>query len=128
MKKQEKKNKPTKDIFVPNKIMVQIMESSYLQKSMQQAENSDVTINHLENIFTNKTYYLAMKIVPLLEKKVLYLSYIENVRINDICRRLKLSKRQVIYLRNQGITHFKNNLFTVAKMEKLKNGGAKYAK
>ena len=60
MKKQEKKNKPTQDIFVPNKIMVQIMESSYLQKSMQQAENSDVNINHLENIFTNKTYYLAM--------------------------------------------------------------------
>ena len=128
MKKQEKKNKPTQDIFVPNKIMVQIMESSYLQKSMQQAENSDVNINHLENIFTNKTYYLAMKIVPLLERKVLYLAYIENVRINDICKRLKLSKRQVIHLRNQGITHFKNNLFTLAKMEKLKNGGAKYAK
>ena len=45
---------------------------------MQKADNSDVTINHLENIFTNETYYLAMKIVPLLERKVLYLSYVEN--------------------------------------------------
>ncbi|MCI9177694.1 MAG: hypothetical protein HFJ28_03825 [Clostridia bacterium] len=124
-----KKNKPTKEnICVPNKIMVQIMETSYLQKSMQKAENSDVTINHLENVFTNRTYYAAMKIVPLIERKVLYLSYIENVRINDICRKLKLQKRQVIHLRNQGITHFKNNLFTLAKMKKLKNGGGKVEK
>lgn len=124
--KSSKKRKFTKDvIFVPNKIMVQIMKNSYLQSYMQKAEETDVSINHLENIFTEKIYYLAMKIVPLLERKVLYLSYIENIRINDICKRLKLQRKQVIHLRKQGITHFKNNLVTLVKTEKLKNSGKK---
>lgn len=45
---------------------------------MQDIDNSDVNLNHLENIFTNEIYYTAMKIVPLLERKVLYLSFIED--------------------------------------------------
>ncbi len=85
-------------------------------------DNIDVDINHLENIFEDETYYLAMKIVPLLERKVLYLSYVENVRLNDICRRLKLQKKQVISLRNKGITHFKNNLSTLTKTKQIKGG------
>ena len=102
--------------------IVQIIEDNYYKTHMQKADNSDVSINHLENIFTNETYYLAMKIVPLLERKVLYLSYIENVRLNDICRRLKLSKSEVIKLRNKGIKHFKHNLDLLHKSEKLKRG------
>lgn len=90
-----------------------------------QADNSDVDINHLEKIFTNETYYLAMKIVPLLERKVLYLSYIENARLNDICKRLKLQKKQAISLRNKGIIHFKNNLNTLNKANNIKGGGNK---
>lgn len=86
-------------------------------------DNIDVDINHLEKIFTDETYYAAMKIVPLLERKVLYLSYVENLRLNDICRRLKLQKRQAISLRNKGITHFKNNLATLEKANTLKRGG-----
>lgn len=127
MKNQKKSNtdlnKSTKDILLPNEEIRNILTDSLYQKSMQQADNSDVDINHLENIFTDKTYYLAMKIVPLLERKVLYLSYIENVRLNDICRRLKLQKKEVVTLRNKGITHFKNNLATLYKTNKLKNGG-----
>lgn len=80
------------NIQLPNEDVKQIIEENYYQKSMQKVDNSDVNINHLENIFTNETYYTAMKIVPLLERKVLYLSYIENARLNDICRRLKLQK------------------------------------
>lgn len=113
----------TKDIQLPNEQIVQIIENSYYQKCMQNIDNADVTINHLENIFTNETYYLAMRIVPLLERKVLYLSYIENVRLNDICRRLKLQKKEVITLRNKGIEHFKNNLKTLYKANSIKNGG-----
>ena len=89
---------------------------------MQKADNSDVSINHLENIFTNETYYLAMKMVPLLERKVLYLSFVENIKLNDIFRRLKLSKNEVIKLRNKGINHFKHNLDLLYKSEKLKRG------
>lgn len=105
--------------------VINLIEGSRYQKSIEQIDNADVNINHLENIFTNETYYLAMKIVPLLERKVLYLSYVENVRLNDICKRLKLQKNQVIRLRSQGIYHFKNNLATLYKFEKVRKGGGK---
>ena len=102
--------------------IIKIIEDNYYKTQMQKADNSDVSINHLENIFTNETYYLAMKMVPLLERKVLYLLYVENIKLNDICRRLKLSKNEVIKLRNKGINHFKHNLNLLYKSEKLKRG------
>ena len=138
MKNQKKKtlklNKNSEDKKQLNSIVettldtekiVQLIEQENYQREMQYADNADVDINHLEKIFTDETYYLAMKIVPLLERKVLYLSYIENVRLNDICRRLKLQKREVIHLRNQGIIHFKNNLNTLYKANSIKKSGDK---
>ncbi len=137
----KKQNKPitkelkfTEDKKESHKIMEEILdteavinliEQSRYQKSIEQVDNADVSINHLENIFTNETYYAAMKIVPLLERKVLYLSYVENVRLNEICKRLKLQKNQVIRLRSQAIHHFKNNLATLYKFEKVRKGGGK---
>ncbi len=87
---------------------------------MQNIENSDVNLYHLENIFSDETYYLAMKIVPLLERKVLYLSYVKNARLNDIGRRLKLQKSEIISLRHKGIQHFKHNLDILSKVKNLK--------
>ena len=110
------------ETIMDNEAMIKMIEDNYYQKSMQNVDNADVNINHLENIFTNETYYLAMKIVPLLERKILYLSYIENCRLNDICKRLKLSKNEVISLRSKGINHFKHNLEILYKSEKLKKG------
>lgn len=123
--KNQKENpeEPILNIYLPNKVLVKIIEDTYFQNSMQKLEDVDVNLNHLENIFTDKTYYMAMKLVPLLERKVLYLSYIENLRLNDICRRLKLSKSEVISIRNKGIRHFKNNLLTLFKAERLGKGG-----
>ena len=123
MKKQTKKSNHTKEILVTNEEIKQVLTNSYCLTSMKQVESSDVDINHLEKIFTNETYYLAMKLVPLLERKVLYLTYVENVRLNDICRRLKLKTKEVIFLRNKAITHFKNNLEALYKLEKLQKGG-----
>ena len=108
------------ETIMDNEAMIKMIEDNYYQKSMQNVDNADVNINHLENIFTNETYYLAMKIVPLLERKVLYLSYIENCRLNEICKRLKLEKNEVISLRSKGINHFKHNLEILYKSEKLK--------
>ncbi len=132
MKNPKKKNlKFTKDkkelhsiieTIIDTEAIIKIIENNYYQRTMQNVDNADVSINHLENIFTNETYYLAMKIVPLLERKVLYLSYIEYCRLNDICRRLKIDKNQVIALRNKGINHFKHNLEILYKSEKLKDG------
>ena len=115
--------KLSKDIQLPNEEVRKIVMENYSQKLMSEADNLDVDINHLENIFSNETNYLAMKLVPLLERKVLYLSYIENARLNDICRRLKLQKKEVITLRNKAITHFKNNLTTLNKITLINKGG-----
>lgn len=112
----------TKDIQLPNEKIQKLVADNYYKKSMKQVENSDVNINHLENIFTNETYFLAMKLVPLLERKVLYLSYIENVRLNDICKRLKISKNEVVSLRSKAIVHFKHNLEMLYKIQKVKKG------
>lgn len=120
MKNQRKFKSRTKDIPLPIEKIEELLFKNYYPKSMQEVNEFDVTINHLENIFTDETYYLAMKIVPLLERKVLYLCYVENLRLNDICKRLKLQKNKVISLRNKGIIHFKNNLATIEKSEKLK--------
>lgn len=108
------------ETIIDNEKIIKIIEDNYYKKSMQNVDNSDVNLNHLENIFTDETYYLAMKIVPLLERKVLYLSFVENVRLNDICKKLKLQKSEVIALRNNGIKHFKYNLNTLYKANNLK--------
>ena len=84
------------ETIIDTERVIKLIEDSYYEKSMQNLDNLDVNINHLENIFTNETYYLAMKFVPLLERKVLYLSFIENLRLNDICKTLKIQKKQVI--------------------------------
>ncbi len=109
----------TKDIQLPNEKMQKLVASSYLKKSMKQVDNSDVNINHLE---TDENFYLAMKLVPLLERKVLYLSYIENIKLNDVCRRLKISKNEVITLRSKAIVHFKHNLEMLYKIQRVKKG------
>ena len=110
------------ETILETEAIIKIIEDNYYKTQMQKADNSDVSINHLENIFTNETYYLAMEMVPLLERKVLYLSFVENIKLNDICRRLKLSKNEVIKLRNKGINHFKHNLNLLYKSETLKRG------
>lgn len=110
------------ETILETETIIQMLEKNYYRTSMEKADTSDVNINHLENIFSNETYYLAMKIVPLIERKVLYLSYIENLRLNDVCKRLKLSKNEVIKLRNKGINHFKHNLELLYKTNKVKKG------
>lgn len=100
-----------------------IAMKKYLEEVIQSSDNSDVDINHLEKIFTDGTYYKAMKIVPLLERKVLYLYYVENCRLNEVCKRLKLSKNEVVSLKSKGIIHFKNNLKLLYKINNSKIGG-----
>ncbi len=110
------------ETILETETIIQMLEKNYYRTSMEKADTSDVNINHLENFFSNETYYLAMKIVPLIERKVLYLSYIENLRLNDVCKRLKLSKNEVIKLRTIGINHFKHNLELLYKTNKVKKG------
>ena len=114
------KRKSSKYILFPNEYIQKIIAENYYKKSIQDIDNSDVNINHLENIFSDELYYLAMKIVPLMERKVLFLTYVENRKIVDICKRLKIQKKEVISLRDKGIRHFKYNLQTLYKANNLK--------
>lgn len=70
----------------------------------------DLDSAHLENAFTNKKYYLAMKLLPLTEKEVLYYSVIENYSLTTISKKLKISKKEVVTLKQKAITDFKENL------------------
>lgn len=115
--------KKFKNVRLTHDKLTNLLTNSCYQNSIQDLDNIDVDINHLEKIFTDKTYYLAMKIVPLLERKVLYLNYIENLRLNDICKRLKLPRKQIISLRNKAIIHFKYNVRTLTKANTIKGGG-----
>ena len=54
MKKEKKKH--LKEIQLPNEEIQKILANSYYEKSIKQLDNSTVTINHLENIFTNETF------------------------------------------------------------------------
>ena len=51
----------TKDIQLPNEKIQKIVADNYYKKSIKQVENFDVDINHLENIFTNETYFLMKR-------------------------------------------------------------------
>ena len=55
--KNQKENpeEPILNIYLPNKVLVKIIEDTYFQNSMQKLEDVDVNLNHLENIFTDKT-------------------------------------------------------------------------
>lgn len=121
MKTQE--NKYAKELQLPNAKIVKIFEDKYYEKLMQQIENDDVDMEQLENIFTDKNYYLAMKNVPLIEKKILYLLYVEGIETEEVSRRLNLRKKKVMKLKEKGIHHFKDNLEFLSKIDKLKKGG-----
>ena len=55
---------------------------------------------------------------------ILYSIYDNNgtCLLNDICKKLKLGKNEVISLRSKAINHFKHNLEILYKSEKLKKG------
>ncbi len=108
--------------FYTDEKIKEILLDSIYEKAMDETLNSDVNINNLENVFTNETYYSAMKLVPLLERKILYLSYIENCKLNEVCKRLKLQKNEVIKLRGKAIQHFKVNLNVLDNAENSLKG------
>lgn len=92
----------------------------YFEYETEQKKNID--INHLENIFSNEIYYQSMKNLSLLEKSILYFSIIKSYKLEDICKKLKLSKKDVIRIKENSIKHF------ISNVQKLKNstfkGGA----
>lgn len=92
-----------------------IIEQENYQQYLRNEHNKDlqrknIDIKHLENIFTNEIYYQSMKNLSLLEKNILYLSIIKSNKLEDICKKLKLSKKEIIKLKENAINHFISNV------------------
>ena len=93
------------------------IEKELYQKYLRANKTKEkyVDSEHLENIFTNEIYYRAMKEIPKIEKQILYMSVYEYRTLNEICKTLKKTKREVKDLREKAVKHFKEN---VKKYEK----------
>ncbi len=123
---EQKKNEEeiSLDNLKDKKFIEQEDYQKYLRKEYSEdLQKKKIDVIHLENIFTNEIYYQSMKKLSLLEKRILYLSLIKSYKLEDICKKLKLSKKEVIITKENSIKHFINNV------QKIKNstfkGGAK---
>ena len=87
---------------------------------------NDVSAEYLEKAFTDYRHYLAMKSLTKLEKMVLYMLIIELVPLGVACKKLKMTKYEVIKIKEKALKHFRNNLIKICKTEekttpKIKN-------
>ena len=109
------RKKATKDIISLNDmrnraiIESQIYQDYLRKKLIDTKEEKQLDIEHLENIFTNEIYYRAMKSLLPIEKKVLFLSFCENMSLGDVCKTLKKSRAEIIKIKADAIKHFKRN-------------------
>ncbi len=121
---QKKNEKISLDNLKDKKIIEQEDYQKYLRKEYsKELQRKNIDIKHLENIFTNEIYYQSMKNLSFLEKSILYFSIIKSYKLEDICKKLKLSKKEVIRIKENSIKHF------ISNVQKIKNstfkGGAK---
>ncbi len=69
----------------------------------------------LEEIFKNEIYYSALKKLPLQEKRIFYLSLFKRLQLDEICKIEKLSKKEVIRIKEISIEHFIKNVQLLEK-------------
>lgn len=82
----------------------------YLLADDEGLQNIDVDINHLENIFQNELYYKAMKNVPLNQRQVLYLLFVDDYTTKEIANYFRTTPNNINKLKQQAIINFKKNL------------------
>lgn len=70
----------------------------------------DVSHSNLEELFTNKEYYLAMKDLTDRQKLVLYLFIIQSLSVKEIAKIVNISENSVKVTKNQAIKKFLENL------------------
>jgi|GEM_PF-2442204 sigma-70, region 4 len=83
---------------------------NYLQNNIDEIDNIDVDINHLENIFHNERYFEAMKKVPLKQRQVLYLLVVKQYNLSDVAEIFKTTTSNISKLKRKAINNFKKNL------------------
>lgn len=83
---------------------------NYLQNNIDEIDNIDVDINHLENIFHNERYFEAMEKVPLKQRQVLYLLVVKQYNLSDVAEIFKTTTSNISKLKRKAINNFKKNL------------------
>lgn len=81
-------------------------------------DRGKVDLQHIENIFINDIYYKAMKQLPLIERKILFLSFVENEKDVVISLIVGKSSNEIVRLRDISIKHFKANVELYKKGDK----------
>lgn len=78
---------------------------------------NDVDPYNLEKAFTDYKHYLAMKDLSKIEKLVLYTLVIEMMPLGQACKKLRMTKYEVIKTKEKALRHFRNNLKKIIKNE-----------
>lgn len=98
------------------------MYQDYLRKENLTSTKDTIVNKRIEMFLKDKNFYLAIKKLPLLERRVFLLFVIKNQTLNDVCSLLKISKIQALTLKRKSIKLFIKNLKNIQK-NNLKAGG-----
>lgn len=101
------------------------MYQDYLRKENLTSTKDTIVNKRIEMFLKDKNFYLAIKKLPLLERRVFLLFVIKNQTLNDICSSLKISKTQALMLKRKSIRLFIKNLKNIKK-NNLKAGGGNH--
>ena len=88
---------------------------NYLREISNNTNEKVKYVKRLEEIFKNEIYYSALKKLPLQEKRIFYLSLFKRLQLDEICKIEKLSKKEVIRIKEISIEHFIKNVQILKK-------------
>lgn len=89
------------------------MYQDYLRKENLTSTKDNIVNKRIEMFLKDKNFYMAIKSLPKLERRVFLLFVIKNQNLNKVCEVLKISKIQALKLKRQSITHFIKNLKSI---------------
>ena len=78
--------------------------------NINEIDNIDVDINHLENIFHNEKYCKAMKKIPLKQRQVLYLLFVEEYTTKEVAKYFHTTTNNINKIKQNAIKNFKKIL------------------
>ena len=78
--------------------------------NINEIDNIDVDINHLENIFHNEKYCKAMKKISLKQRQVLYLLFVEEYTTKEVAKYFHTTTNNINKIKQNAIKNFKKNL------------------
>lgn len=101
--------------YTTQKLLDNQSYQNYLRENSNNTNEKIKYKKRLEEIFKNEIYYSALKNLPLQEKRIFYLSLFKRLQLNEICKKEKLSKKEVIRIKEISIEHFIKNVQLLKK-------------